>query len=184
MIDVRLSRLGLVQAVHGSFWVKCRRYITQRTSIAVDCNPPAGQPIWVLLQVLDDASSARVLGQGATQAALLRTCALVVSPSDLSGTKRVVRGEQLHREWLHSHRRFHRHSRLLWHGGGVLVVVTLYIHWQRRHGSVHRSLSGSLCRAQCRGTMLPRSASIYFNALVLSMLDSYKLYSSFVEILE
>ena len=64
-------------------------------------------------------------------------CYVCVQPSDLSGTKRVVRGEQLHREWLHSHRRFHRRSRLLWHGGGVLVVVTLYIHWQRRHGSVH-----------------------------------------------
>jgi len=33
-------------------------------------------------------------------------------------------------------------------------------------------------------TMLPHSASIYFNALVVSMLDSYTVYSSFIEILE
>ena len=132
MVDVRFSRFGRVQTVHGLHWVERHRHVAQRTSVAADRDPPARQPGGILLYVLDDATSARVLGQRATQAALLRAGAVVVCPGYLGGTETVVRGEQLHRERLHGHRLLRRP----WRG---VLVTTLHILRQRHHGSAHPS---------------------------------------------
>ena len=101
-------------------WHRVKRHchVAQRTSIAsVDSDSPVGQPRGILLHVFDDATSAGVLGQGAAQAAMFRTSAVVVRTSNVGGTKKVIRGEQFHCKRLHGDRL----RRRLWLG--VLVIA-------------------------------------------------------------